>query len=66
MKEKEMKDEEESEDEGVEDNRKVEKMSHSEGLKAGEPVKPVSLCYFEQQGASALDILFLCYNDGGV
>lgn len=39
----------------MEDDGKVEKMSHSEGLKAVEG----ALCYFEQQGASAMDILFL-------
>ena len=55
VKEKDMKDEEESEDDEVEDAGKVKKMTHSEGLKAAEEM----LRYFEEQGASAMDILFL-------
>ena len=55
VKENEDKNEDESEDEEMEDNGKVKKMTHSEGLKAAEGM----LRYLEEQGASAMDILFL-------
>ncbi|GFW50531.1 hypothetical protein TNCV_2888341 [Trichonephila clavipes] len=39
----------------VEDTHQIPKLSHSEGLKAVE----TTLSYFEQQGASVMDLLFL-------
>lgn len=44
----------ESEDEEMEDNKKVKKMIHAQGLKAIEGM----LYYLEEKGASAMDILF--------
>lgn len=43
------------EDEGMVDDRKFENVSRIQGLQDAEGV----LCYFKQQGVSAMDILFL-------
>ena len=50
-----MKRKKENKEEDVEESKKCEMMSHSEGVKA---VKE-ALCYFKHQGAPAVNIQFL-------